>query len=839
MASATTLVINILADAADAQKALKQTEDSVGGLGESTRSMGKIIAAGAAAGVAGIVALGVEAFNAAEESARIARETERVLKTTGAAAWISAGQVSELAGAISDKTGADDEAIQSGANLILTFAKVQNVVGEGNNIFDRATEAALDMSTALGTDMSGASIQLGKALNDPIKGLTALSKAGVSFTQDQKDQIKVLQESGDVLGAQKIILGEVEKEFKGAAEAAGTPLDKLKVAIGNLQEDIGAKLIPPVSAVATLMLNTMGPAIEKVTQFFEQHGEAVKFLATVALTGLAAAQVPVIAGFVVLQAQAVGGFFTKIAQDVIYMGEAFLTVAAQQGVLTASTQALNFALSSAGPIIAVVALAGAIYGVVSALTATSEAQEKFIQQTKAEVPTGSFKAMDAALASLRQRWKDVSQDHQRNLQDWRNTAAAVADVLIPFHDVDNSMADQQAALRTLKQGNEEYSEALNKAKNALFTYAQSSVLAANGIQEQANADFAATGKNKALGEQIDKTNEALKQIAESKGIDPVQPGAIDRITALYERTKITAATTLEMSDAQEKFNDAASDAKDKVDAYKASLDALTGAHLSAAQAETNYSSNSLALIGTLNKNKEAIRGMADQTDASAASSLEHAGIINTNNKAIQDNVKSALDLANATFKEQQERVGSTKALEIATSGLNQHRDQLIAVMVQMGYTDVQAAAYIDRLGLTPKNINTQMNLDNHQANQALTDTQYKLDKASGKYVATLDADTTPAEQAISRLLNLYKGAVNEARERALAGTRAIVPSSPGAVVPMPQPVGRAATTAAPTFSITINSTGLGADSPKIQRDIVGALTRWTQREGALRVPVSS
>jgi hypothetical protein len=695
------------------------------------------------------------------------------------------------------------------------------------------------MSTALGTDMSGASIQLGKALNDPIKGLTALSKAGVSFTQDQKDQIKVLQESGDVLGAQKIILGEVEKEFKGAAEAAGTPLDKLRVAIGNLQEDIGAKLIPPVSAVATLMLNTMGPAIEKVTQFFEQHGEAVKFLATVALTGLAAAQVPVIAGFVVLQAQAVGGFFKMIAKDVIYMGEAFLTVAGQQGVLAASTQALNFALTSAAPVIAVVALGAAIYGVFNALTATSEAGQKFIKSVTENVKPGNFVQMEAALASLQNETKKTAKAHDEQAKSLGNVGAAVLDVLIPFHDVENSLADQTQTSKTLTEGTVEYKAALDKAKASLLTYAETSVLAAHHIEGMGNADVAATGKNAGLNAEIDATTAALKAIADAKGIDPVQPGAVDRLTALYERTKITGSTTLEMTDAQKKYNDAASDAKDKVDAYKASLDALTGAHMSAAQAETNYSANSLSLLGTLNKNKEAIRSMADQTDASAAASLEHAGIINTNNKAIQENVKSALDLANATFKEQQETVGGAKALEIATGGLTAHRDQLIAVMIQMGYTKDQATAYIDRLGLTPKNINTQMNLDNHQANTALTDTQYKLDKASGKYVATLDADTTPAEQAISRLLNLYKGAVNEARDRALAGTRAIVPSSPGAVVPMPMPVGRAATTAAPTFNISINHTGLGVDSPKIQRDIVGALTRWTQREGALRVPVSS
>ena len=31
---------------------------------------------------------------------------------------------------------------------------------------------------------------LGKALNDPVKGITALGRAGVTFTDEQKKQIK-------------------------------------------------------------------------------------------------------------------------------------------------------------------------------------------------------------------------------------------------------------------------------------------------------------------------------------------------------------------------------------------------------------------------------------------------------------------------------------------------------------------------------------------------------------------------------------------------------------------------------------------------------------------------
>lgn len=266
------LNISILTDARKARDGIDGTVSSLGDLdkaaarsSDTLAGIGKAVVAAGALAAVGIGALAVNAFQAAEESAKIARETERVIKTTGGAANVTAQQVGDLAGNISDLTGADDELIQSSANLLLTFTNIKNVAGEGNDIFSQATALSLDMATALGTDASGAAIQLGKALNDPIKGITALSKSGVSFTEEQKEQIRVLQESGDTLGAQKIILGELSKEFAGAAAAASTPLDHLKVQFGNLQEALGAKLIPIVDAAATWIGERLPVAVDAIT----------------------------------------------------------------------------------------------------------------------------------------------------------------------------------------------------------------------------------------------------------------------------------------------------------------------------------------------------------------------------------------------------------------------------------------------------------------------------------------------------------------------------------------------------------------------------------------------
>lgn len=245
-----TVAVRFTGDVASLKGALDSVESHVKGVGSKLASFGKVAAIGMGALAAGAAVVGKGLYDAAIESQKVTKQTEAVIKSMGGAAKVSADQVADLATKLSLKSGADDEMIQSGANVMLTFGKIRNEVGKGNAIFDRATNSALDMSVALGTDMKSASILVGKALNDPIKGLTALGRSGIQFTESQKKTIKSLVDSGKTLEAQKIILGELDKQFGGSAAAQATAGDRLKVAWGNLQEQLGDKLIPVFEAVA-------------------------------------------------------------------------------------------------------------------------------------------------------------------------------------------------------------------------------------------------------------------------------------------------------------------------------------------------------------------------------------------------------------------------------------------------------------------------------------------------------------------------------------------------------------------------------------------------------------
>jgi hypothetical protein len=214
---------------------------------------------GGAAALGGLVAtlkIGVDEFMAAQ---KVMAQTGAVLKSTGGAANVTSKRITSMSESLMKLSGVDDEAIQSGQNLLLTFTKIRNETGKGNNIFDQATLAMTNLSVAMGKDLSSSAILVGKALNDPVKGVGALSRAGVQFTASQKDTIKALVDSGNVMGAQKMILKELETQFGGSAKAAGQTLpgqlNILKETFRNVAAGLVTTFIPYLSRAATALLN--------------------------------------------------------------------------------------------------------------------------------------------------------------------------------------------------------------------------------------------------------------------------------------------------------------------------------------------------------------------------------------------------------------------------------------------------------------------------------------------------------------------------------------------------------------------------------------------------------
>ena len=319
MARAWQLVIKASADDREAKKALRELGSNANQLGRSvSQTFGKIAKASAIALGAGLVATVAVGVKELGEMQKASAQTAAVLKSTAGAAGVTRQQVESLAGAIARKSGLDDQAIQTGQNLLLTFTNIRNEAGKGNDIFNQSTQIMADMSVALGQDAKASALQLGKALNDPVKGVTALQRVGVSFTADQKEQIKALTESGQRMKAQKLILAELGKEFGGSAAAYGKTLPgmigRIKESFAGAAATIVGAFLPAITKGATKLselvakmqawadsdkgqaqlaqlrdiLTRVGDAIGSVIGFIVKHRDGLMTLGAAVLAGVAA-----------------------------------------------------------------------------------------------------------------------------------------------------------------------------------------------------------------------------------------------------------------------------------------------------------------------------------------------------------------------------------------------------------------------------------------------------------------------------------------------------------------------------------------------------------------------
>lgn len=178
-----------------------------------------------------------ESLDLFDKQAKVNAQAQAVITSTGQAAGRTLEDLQRQARDLQQITLFGDEQTQNAQNILLTFTKIRE------EMFDRAVPAVLDMATALDLDLKSASIQVGKALNDPVLGVTALSRAGIQFSEDQKEVIRSMVETGDVAGAQTIILKELETQFKGSAEAAAQAgaggLQQLQNRYSDIKEVIG------------------------------------------------------------------------------------------------------------------------------------------------------------------------------------------------------------------------------------------------------------------------------------------------------------------------------------------------------------------------------------------------------------------------------------------------------------------------------------------------------------------------------------------------------------------------------------------------------------------------
>lgn len=213
-------------------------------------SMAGIVAAFIAIG--GVFLLFSKGVKYGEEAEKVYAQTRATIISTGAAAGYTAQQIADMAKTLGNQAGVDNIEVQKQINYLLTFRRITG------DVLPEATRMVLALSRGMSENLRSASIQVGKALEDPIRGVTALRRIGVEFTDGQRELIKHLVQTGDLLGAQKLILRELNIEVgKSAdmyAQTFAGQVDIAKTALHEFFRGIGSEVLPALSFLLRDML---------------------------------------------------------------------------------------------------------------------------------------------------------------------------------------------------------------------------------------------------------------------------------------------------------------------------------------------------------------------------------------------------------------------------------------------------------------------------------------------------------------------------------------------------------------------------------------------------------
>lgn len=296
------------------------------------------------------IGVGLATFKLAEFAHEANEEWEKMefamsqvqagIKSTGGAAGLTFEELKKGAEDLSHNLKFTQAEVLGMQSLILTFPSVTK------DTFKDAEMAVLNLATRMGSDAKTGALQLGKALQSPEHGLTALRKAGVNV-DELKEKFKTVT---SLIERQKLIIRELGVEFAGSALAAAEAdksfrLDKTmeenKVVLGEFLDQIKEQMMPALISVANAFKNTI--------VWVKKNWEEIKRL------GIALGE-----AWVIMKA---GALVIPIIQGI---GAAFSTAAAggiasaTAGMTAASTAALT--LKQSLGLLAVTVAAGAWIG---------------------------------------------------------------------------------------------------------------------------------------------------------------------------------------------------------------------------------------------------------------------------------------------------------------------------------------------------------------------------------------------------------------------------------------------------------------------------------------------
>lgn len=775
------------------------------GMTNALKTVGKVAAGvGVAAG-----AIGYKLASAAYESQKVMAQTSAIISATGGAANVTATQVSNLTKSLSTQIGVDDELIQKSANLLLTFKQVQNQLGEGNQIFDRAVIAAQDLGNVFGS-ADAAAMQLGKALSDPEKGITALKRAGINFTEQQKEQIKTLVASGDVLGAQKLILAEVESQVGGTAAATATGFDRMKVAVENVAEEFGAILIPYIERFATFVIEKVVPYLSNLADVIGEKGvgAGVKLLATDLVT-----------------ATTNMGAFGNV---ILGLTAAFVTLRLVTIAATISQTMFNVALL-ANPIGIFVAAAIALGVALVALYMKFEGVRKAINLIGLVLKTAFMNVIEAVYNSFAVLYNGIAQGINLLIKAANLFGANIPEIQMLGYK----------AFTIIGNAAEKANNQIGASKKSLDAYgSRMGALAASFKKDGVNETVFGGGGGG--GKTIETAKEKLQKYIDAlKGMSSAQKSARDADKSLMKSRTALAEATTKLSDAQAYFNQVVAgyganskQAKDRQVALRKaqgaleragydveeSLFAVTKAEQELAAVRLDPESSAQAIREAEISLAEAKLGVKDATEAQ----VEATDALAEAERLLDEAVNGAKEGSDA-YTEALEKLNDAKKAQVdATDAVTEALERQADALERLAEAEEKALAA--RVG---------------GAKAAAAEAKYGIRYSTGTSIGA----------GVAEMAAVARGVLTQDQADALAMRRVgFTPFATGGIVTGPTRalIGEAGPEAVipldklqsgMTVNVTINA-GMGTDPAKLGDEIVDVLTRYQRRNGALPLKVA-
>ncbi|ARO88183.1 hypothetical protein EBAPG3_010555 [Nitrosospira lacus] len=251
------------------RESVAQSMQSINSYERQESILGRVSMAAKAAGAAIVVGL-VAALKTSVTQSALAEQShirlQAVLRGTGHAAGLTKADLDAMADSMKGRLGIDDDALRDSMAVLLTFRNISR------NSFGEALEVSADLAAVMQTDLKSAVLQLGKALENPDEGLTALKRSGVSFNDTQKEMIKQLVDTGRQAEAITLILSTMrEQGLDKVAESMNQGMTKTIRDAGLAWDDL-LKTIGGTSVVK----NTVETIFGSFTTTFENMRRVIE-----------------------------------------------------------------------------------------------------------------------------------------------------------------------------------------------------------------------------------------------------------------------------------------------------------------------------------------------------------------------------------------------------------------------------------------------------------------------------------------------------------------------------------------------------------------------------------